>query len=202
MNLTEVANKNKTDKGTQWFEKHSYTEVYQKYINYTSQFKLLEIGVYHGDSIRMWKEYNSKIDLYVMDNNPSCLSLFDNSLCKKIFIGDQGNKDDLLKIKEELGENSLDYVVDDGSHEMSDHHISLASILPLLKSGGIYFIEDLHTCSLYEEKARTDAILKNFLKTKKFFSPFLLPEENSYISENILDIEFFNGDKLVKIVKK
>jgi hypothetical protein len=32
MTLTEIANSLGTDKGTQHFEHHSYTETYQKYI--------------------------------------------------------------------------------------------------------------------------------------------------------------------------
>jgi cephalosporin hydroxylase len=201
-NLTIIANKHRTDKGTEWFEKHSYTEIYQSYIPENNPCALLEIGIYHGDSIRMWKEYNSKIDLYVIDNNAKSLDTFDHNLCKKIFLADQGDRENLKDIVLEIGEGLLDFVVDDGSHQMAHHHISLAALLPCVRSGGTYFIEDLHTCDSYEEEIRTTTILQNFIKTNKFSSRFLKPNENEYISNSIASVEFFNSNKLVKIVKK
>ena len=59
--LTDIANKCKTDKGTEYFEAHGYTEIYNDYISDTDNINLLEIGIWHGDSVRMWNEYNNKI---------------------------------------------------------------------------------------------------------------------------------------------
>ena len=200
--LTEIANKHRTDKGTEWFEKHSYTETYQSYIPDNAYCKLLEIGVYHGDSVRMWKEYNPQMDLYVMDYDPKCLSTFDHGLCKKVFLGDQSKREDLGKVASGIDDGPLDFVVDDGSHQMAHHHISLVTLLPVLKRDGIYFIEDLHTCRFCDENTRTDKLLKDFAQSGNFNSPFLSSVENQYISNNITGIEFFNADKLVKIIKK
>lgn len=201
--LTEIANKHRTDKGTEWFEKHSYTETYDSYIPSNNiPCSLLEIGVYHGDSVRMWKEYNQNIDLYVMDYDPKCLSMFDHSLCKKVFLGDQSKREDLGTVAKEIGDSVLDFVVDDGSHQMAHQQISLLTLLPSVKSGGIYFIEDLHTCNFCEEKTRTDKILKHFSETGIFNSPFLSFVENDYIAKHITGIEFFNSNKLVKMIKR
>jgi hypothetical protein len=197
-NLTEIANRNHADKGTEWFEKHSYTETYCNYIPSEGPCRLLEIGIWHGDSLRMWKEYNPEMKLWGMDIN-DCSSFFDTSLCEKAYVLDQTNRDHLNLIATET--TPLDFVIDDGAHQMPHQHISLAILLKSVKSGGIYFIEDLHTCPLYANEARTDYLFQNWITTGSFASPFLTYEENEFISKNIKDVEFFNNGKLVKMVK-
>jgi hypothetical protein len=198
MTLTEIANKHHADKGTEWFEKHSYTETYCNYIPSDKPVRMLEIGIWHGDSLRMWKEYNPQMSLSGMDIN-DCSSFFDISICEKVYIKDQTNREHLEEIAKDL--TPLDFVVDDGAHQMPHQQISLAVLLKAVKSGGIYFIEDLHTCPLYPVETRTDLLLRNWITTGSFGSTFLSYEENDYISKNIKDVEFFNNDKLVKIVK-
>jgi hypothetical protein len=198
MTLTEIANKHHADKGTEWFEKHSYTETYCNYIPNQGDYKLLEIGIWHGDSLRMWKEYNPDMQLYAMDIN-DCSSFFDVNICKQVFVKDQTNREHLKEIADAIF--PADFIVDDGAHQMPHQQISLAMLLRSLKSGGIYFIEDLHTCPLYATADRTDFIFQNWITTNCFASPFLSYEENDYISKNIKDVEFFNNGKLVKMVK-
>jgi hypothetical protein len=198
MTLSEIANKHHADKGTEWFEKHSYTETYCNYIPSDVPCRLLEIGIWHGDSLRMWKEYNPQMKLWSMDIN-DCSSFFDVKLCEKVYVMDQTNRDHLNVMAREMF--PLDFIVDDGAHQMPHQQISLSILLKSLKSGGIYFIEDLHTCPLYSNETRTDFLFQNWITTNSFASPFLTYEENKYISENIKDVEFFNNGKLVKMVK-
>lgn len=197
--LTEIANKHHADKGTEWFEKHSYTETYKQFIPSEESCRLLEIGIWHGDSIRMWKEYNPQMKLWAMDIN-DCSSFFDVNLCEKVYQMDQTNRDHLITIAKET--EPLDFVIDDGAHQMPHQQISLFVLLHALKSGGTYFIEDLHTCPLYDPPNRTDFLFLTWITTNFFASPFLSYEENTYISENIKDVEFFNNGKLVRIVKR
>jgi hypothetical protein len=198
MTLSEIANKHHADKGTEWFEKHSYTETYCNYIPSDKPCRLLEIGIWRGDSLRMWKEYNPQMQLYAMDIN-DCSSFFDTKICEKVYIMDQTRRDHLNIIATEA--SPLYFVVDDGAHQMPHQQTSLAVLLPSLRIGGIYFIEDLHTCPLYSPETRTDYIFQNWLTNGVFSSPFLTVEENKYISKHIKDIEFFNNQKLVKMVK-
>jgi hypothetical protein len=197
-NLTEIANKHHADKGTEWFEKHSYTLTYEKYVPSEGPVKLLEIGIWHGDSLRMWKEYNPEMKLWGMDIN-DCSSFFDKSICEKVYILDQTNREHLNSMIPDM--EPLDFIVDDGAHQMPHQQVSLFVLLKALKSGGIYFIEDLHTCPLYPAAERTDFLLRNWETTNSFASPHLSYEENKFVSENIKSVEFFNNDKLVKIVK-
>lgn len=50
----------------------------------------------------------------------------------------------------------FDLIIEDGSHRHADQQMNLALLMPLLKPGGLYFLEDLHT-SLepgYDEPAK------------------------------------------------
>lgn len=139
MNLTEIANKYGTDKGTKYQEAHGYTEIYQKYIKPEGNYTLLEIGIWYGASIRMWKEYNPEMNLHAIDIDPRVAS-YSNEF--NVHIGDQTDRIFLENVAKKTG--PLDFIIDDGSH-VGDHIVkSFAFLFPHLKSGGYYFIEDLH----------------------------------------------------------
>jgi len=115
--------------------------------------KVLEIGVETGRSHRLWLEYfpNAKIygyDIFkygveefhkLQDGNP----YLDRSI---MFEGDQSNVDDLQRFLSEHG-GDFDMIIDDGGHTMEQMQTSLNYLWNSLKSGGLYVIEDLHSCS-------------------------------------------------------
>lgn len=203
--LTEIANNQKTDKGTIYEESHGYTVVYEKYIPNNGGYNLLELGIDKGSSIRMWKEYNPYMKLYMADHNPATLQYFDNSLIEKYYKVEQTVRDTLNTIPQDVGENFFDYIIDDGAHFMHTHHITLSVLLKSLKSGGVYFIEDLQTCKMKDfcksENDSTVNILKNWVSTGNFNSPFLNELENEYIGKNIKSVTFECNDKLGIITK-
>ena len=173
--LTEIGNKHTTDKGTLHYEAHGYTEIYNDYISDTDKITLLEIGVWHGDSVRMWNEYNENINLHVIDIDPNVMN---NGEKVTTHIGNQSDHSFLRGVLDKI--EILDVVIDDGSHHFNDIMNSFNTIFPKLKSGGIYFIEDLHA-----NVANRDEVIK-------IISP--LP-----------DIEYFEltcNDKLLRVVKK
>lgn len=147
-NLTEIANAVGTDKGTQHYEAHGYTDVYQQYIPSEGKYTLLEIGIWHGDSMRMWKQYNPDMNLHAIDIDPNVA----NYVSPEEFnyhIGDQTDEKFLEDVVKLTG--PLDYVIDDGSHV--GHHIvkSFEILWKHLKPGGYYFIEDLHAAQANRE---------------------------------------------------
>ena len=120
--------------------------------------KVLEIGVETGRSHRLWLEYFPNAKIYGMDVfNESDRSGYvkefhrlqqgnpylDRSI---LFKGDQSNIDDLNRFKTEHGDN-FDMIIDDGGHTMEQMQTSLNYLWNSLKSGGLYVIEDLHSCS-------------------------------------------------------
>src|SRR6478609_10257346 len=144
MSLTDIANKHFTDKGTLAFEAHGYTEEYSKYIPSTGVYNLLEIGVYHGDSLRMWKEYNNQLRICGIDIDTGIWNYIKDKITDdfQIYIGNSTNDTFITEIIESFG--IPDFIIDDGSHYYNDILTSFKLLYPLLKKGGIYFIEDLH----------------------------------------------------------
>ena len=151
-NLTILANKYNCDKGTEAGEAHSYTEEYPKYIPQFSESKqllLIEIGVYHCDSMRMWNEYNPELQIVGLDIDKDILNYYPEEDKDKysLYIGNATDSEFINKV---LEDNLPDFIIDDGSHNYMDILSSFRLLYPKLKEGGYYFIEDLHAS--YAEK--------------------------------------------------
>ena len=196
--LTAIANKHECDKGTVSFERHGYTTVYGYDIPDDRPSRLLEIGIGDGRSLRMWNEYNPKLKILAVDINPECGSV--TLAVADIVTGDQGDRELWKEIMPGL--SPFDFIIDDGSHEMGDQQISLSQLFPYLKSGGIYYIEDLHTCRWFSASSRTDDKLRAWAKTGRFSSSMLSVSENREISTEMLSVEFLCQGKLAKIIKR
>lgn len=147
--LTEIANKYSTDKGTVAYEAHGYTEVYSEYIPSKGEFTLLEIGVWKGDSLKMWREYNPQLQVHGVDINP----LIDVVEGASIHIGSQSDYSFISNLTLSISPN---FVIDDGSHRYNDIMSTFMFVYPLLKKGSIYFIEDLHASYANREKVMED----------------------------------------------
>ena len=123
------------------------------------------------------------------------------------FDGDQENETDLNDFLSQHG-NDFDIIIDDGGHTMRQHQISLKVLFKALKPGGLYVIEDLHTCSgqwdmLYGRKtiANGDTITTDLLKSFKNTNEQQYSETN-YIDENTMtyiknNIEYCNIETCV-----
>jgi hypothetical protein len=64
--LTILANKYGSDKGTVYGDKHNFTETYEKYFKSFKDKKIniLEIGVNDGSSLKMWYDYFPNATIY------------------------------------------------------------------------------------------------------------------------------------------
>lgn len=144
--LTQIANRNKCDKGTEYFEKHGYTEEYAKYIPEKGKNILIEIGIWHGDSLKMWNEYNPDLFIHGIDISNNVFNYIKESDRIKIYIGNQSDTSFLQMVIHKIN-GSPDFIIDDGSHNKEDILNSFKYLYPHLKNGGIYFIEDLHVLS-------------------------------------------------------
>jgi len=125
-----------------------YLPVYQDlFIKYVSkQVRMLEIGVQHGGSYRLWSNFFGP-DLLAwtgVDIEAKCLHLNEmvESSKGKVFHGSQCDPSFLKGVEVERG--PFDIVIDDGSHCV-DHIISsFESLAKQIKPGGLYVIEDVH----------------------------------------------------------
>ncbi|MBI3675990.1 MAG: class I SAM-dependent methyltransferase [Proteobacteria bacterium] len=122
-----------------------YLSVYDRHLsrfrNADRPVRLLEIGVYKGGSLRLWREYFGKqAIIFGIDIDPRCAEL--DGLNGNVRIGSQSDSAFLKTVVAEMG--GVDIVVDDGGH-VSRHQIASFEILfPLLAADGIYICEDLH----------------------------------------------------------
>lgn len=145
--LTALANKYGSDKGDAvGFNSHSlphnFTEIYNRYFfsRRLQVKKVLELGVYHGASLRMWRDYFPHAHIYGFDVEPSFMFVEDRistHLCNQVDIGN-------IEIFINRYGGDFDLIIDDGDHDTVAQQKTLGIFFRYLKSGGIYIIEDLH----------------------------------------------------------
>jgi Methyltransferase domain len=117
-----------------------YERHFSRFVN--TDVVLLEIGVYEGGSLQLWKRYfGPHARIIGIDINPACSSFEEDQI--NIRIGDQADSTFLAAVCDEFG--PPDIVLDDGSHRMQDITRSFACLYPRLTKNGIYLVEDLHT---------------------------------------------------------
>lgn len=198
LSLTDLANKFGTDKGTEAFEQHGYSVIYEQLMSKLKykNINLLEIGVYDGRfpcaSVQMWYEYFPNAQIFGIDYDIESKK-FENDRIH-IFNGDQGNRNDLQTLIDRYEIKEFDIIIDDGSHFSRDHEISLGFLFPYLKSDGQYWIEDLHA-------PQSTQSLNNFKNSKLDNLTNTLINEQKYLVDNIQSTELF-FDKLFLIFKK
>jgi hypothetical protein len=208
MTLDQIALEAKTDKAS---DGHYYTRVYEKYLEPLRQSPLLifEVGIggYQfpdrgGQSLRMWERYfpNAKIvgiDVYQKDGMGS-----DRVHIEK---GSQDDPDFLASLVNKYG--SPDLIIDDASHVNSLTIRTFEILFPMLKDGGLYFCEDVHTSFWMQDYGGDpDPAVRNTtlaffqLLTAQLSQDTLLPEYRREMLAGYL--EFIHFYRNLVIVKK
>jgi len=136
--LDILALKYGTDKSS---EHHDYTKFYNQffYSNKNEVKNVLEIGVFRGNSLRMWRDYFINAMIYGIDIDINCK--FEEERIK-VLINDQINTNII-----NLLPNNFDVIIDDGGHQSTQQIKSFEILFPSVKSGGVYIVED--ACCLY-----------------------------------------------------
>jgi Methyltransferase domain len=177
---------------------HHYFDIYH---NHFQRFRgqpvtILEIGVFQGGSLQMWKKYfgpNAKI--YGVDIDPHCKQLEEDQI--QIFIGDQANREFISELKQKVGH--IDIVIDDGGHTMIQQVTTFKELFPIVRETGIYLVEDLHT-SYWEEFGGGYKVNGSFVEYAKGFidsinawhsrDPELVPDN---ITKSVTGIHFYDS---------
>jgi hypothetical protein len=121
-----------------------YLPIYERHFaSYRNKpVRMLEIGVSKGGSLDLWRRYfGPEATIFGIDVNAECLSAVDPP--NQVRIGSQADPEFLRSTVDEMG--IPDIVLDDGSHIAKHQQVSFEILFPLLREGGIYVIEDLHT---------------------------------------------------------
>lgn len=171
---------------------------------------LIEIGTLDGNSLKVFKRFFKNAKIYGLDLNEN---IVDGDI--QVLKCDQSKEDELLQVSKNF--NDVDVILDDGSHKMYDQQITLAVLFPILKSGGIYILEDLHTsveCLMPEKaifqwgdptKTTTLKMLEKYNTTNKIESDYLSQEQCDYLQNNIELCEIYvlnGGMSITSIIKK
>lgn len=106
--------------------------------------RLLEIGVYQGGSLLMWREYFPKATIFAIDVDPATLQWNGRIRDCSVTLVDQGNADELRAFVGESG-GRFDLVVEDGGHQMRQQITSFNVLFPHVAPGGAYVLEDYGT---------------------------------------------------------
>lgn len=131
---------NRSDKGDQAhsFQGLSYLHHYERHFESlrTQPIKLLEIGVYQGASLRLWRDYFVNGEIHGLDIDPGCCR--NNGPRVTVHLGDQANTEALSRPP-----GPWDIVIDDGSHKVEHIVTSFTHLWPALKPNGFYVVEDM-----------------------------------------------------------
>lgn len=121
-----------------------YFEIYERHFSRfrNKEINLLEIGVYQGGSLQMWKHYfGSKARIFGLDVNPNCKKLEEENI--QIFIGSQSDRKFLQNLKDQIPD--IDILIDDGGHRMKQQIVTFEELFDKVKPNGLYVCEDLLT---------------------------------------------------------
>ena len=130
--LTTIGLKYNTDKATY----HKFTELYDMVLTNKRNIKsMLEIGIFHGSSLKMWKEYLPNTIICAMDIDLNGDPHLPNVYC---IYADQNSNESLKNALVNLPINTYDLIIDDGGHRSSQQRRTFQIMWNQLNSGGTY----------------------------------------------------------------
>lgn len=148
--LEDIHAKYKTDKGTDHSYIHEYDELFKPYQK-KQPINLLEIGVFHGESLKMFHEYfdHPNSTIYGIDDYSQLQQMgIDKSYdyikgqlsvsCPRVNLIQADSKTHRLPF-----DRLYDIIIDDGDHTVGGQIETLKNNLFNLKHTGVYVIEDV-----------------------------------------------------------
>jgi len=190
--LSRLASEYQTDKGVTTYPFHGYTRHYHELFKgvRSKPIVILEIGLKRKrdragsqamcPSLQMWADYFPHAQVLGLDLDDFSEVRLPRT---KIFCGDQGNPEDLLRVVADYPR--LDFVIDDGSHASFHQQVSLRTLWPYLAPGGIYIIEDLDV-----QPSRLEAALPPCRKTRDLLRD---PSSLSQIVDGVAEVRLFDS---------
>lgn len=133
--LSNLGKKFNTDKEYD----HSFCNFYENHLSSVryQNLKILELGIWDGASLKMWKEYFPNSSIFGVDINPIKVINEDRI---KTFIFNAGDENLLSNFNKIYG--PFDIVIDDASHFTNHQWVSWRVFSENCK---IFIWEDLHT---------------------------------------------------------
>lgn len=198
--LAELCAIHKTDKCSVYVEDHreakghDYLEVYEKFfepIRFEAE-RIFEIGVWRGDSLRLWAAYFPNARIFGIDIEDTSMYATERITT---FVADQSDREQLRKFIEAHG-GDFDVIIDDGGHSMKQQQVSFGYLFRFVRPGGYYVIEDVHTSFLdptehpqfgvsRDRQNTTFHMIQRHAWTRSFESPYMTGQEKSFLDRHV-----------------
>ena len=216
--LCDLANKYRTDKGTDGPGYHGFAPFYAKFWESEryAVSALLEIGVNdglgktmnHGSSQRMFQDYFPNAVIYGADINDKFLF---NEGRIVTFKADQADEKGFLAQLARFapGRGSFDVIIDDGSHNVIHQQVTIGFLFPKVRPGGWYVVEDLHTSNWgwglppgHQDAALP--VMRRLAAKQPMGSRYVTPAQAAFIEANAESCEVFENtpDHVTAMIKR
>ena len=157
--------------------------------------EILEFGIHFGASQAAFSKYFSDSEIIGVDKNPYFKKFFSKNI--RSLYCDVSNKHSLHLLREYL-KGDMDIIIDDASH-IPDHQLkTFLQTFSILKSKGIYVIEELDIFQSFPESYNknfdnTESEIRNFL--------YLIKDKSPDIERTIKNKEILNLVENIEWVK-
>ena len=143
-----------TDKFVLGYVHEFYAEHFEPIKNKVKS--VMEIGIGYspgGDSILLWHEFFSNAKIYGLDiqTRPDRPEFHIEQPRIKLFTQTDAYTQEMVNTMRDLEPDGYDIFIDDGPHTFDTMKFAIEHYLPLVKSGGIFVIEDIVDRSLTPE---------------------------------------------------
>jgi len=136
------ASKYDTDKAAHTHYLRNYEEYFRPLLD--RDIRLLELGVLHGGSLQLWRDYFERGLVVGLDLNP--VRVDDPTGRIRVYQGGQQDTELLDRVARECAPEGFDVIIDDCSHVGDLARVSFWHLFEHhLKPGGLYVIEDWGT---------------------------------------------------------
>lgn len=182
--LCGILEKYGSDKCSDW---HNYSALYDYFFKHfrNEEINFFEVGIYHGSSVKSWREYFSKAKIYAADVDEKTFETI-SDLDVEYFYCDQDKPQSIRNMwkNDSLNDIQFDVIIDDGKHEFISNINFFKESIHKLKPGGIFIVEDLtvSTCDSF------DRIISNLQNeySLDYIKLMKLPNPNNHTDNNIL----------------
>jgi hypothetical protein len=126
---------------------HKWDHYFEIYDRHFGRFRgkspvVVEIGVYQGGSLQMWKDYfGAGAKIIGIDINPSCAAFEEEDI--RILIGDQGDRSFWKDVRARFPR--IDILIDDGGHTFVQQRVTFEEMFGHVDKDGVFLVEDVHT---------------------------------------------------------
>jgi len=197
MNSKDIFDNHEGNPISKWGQ---YFPIYDTYFSkYKNQpVNILEIGVWKGGSLDMWRKFFGPYSKIVgIDIDKSTMKYDNPTEGIHVHIGDQSDKNFLEAVLKKY-DFDFDIIIDDGSH-IPEHQIkSFEYLYPLLKNGGVYFVEDVSiNCDTTTWNQKSDnnffEFINNNFQMMSIYDDDIKPITGNKLLENTISITYFDG---------